>query len=698
MSVNRTYYSFFNYRTDLDGLRCVAVLSVVFFHAFPNLFSGGFVGVDIFFVISGFLITKIIFNNLNEGSFSFADFYVRRIRRIFPSVIVVLVSSFIFAWFTLFSTEFKQLGKHIVAGAGFVSNIVLWSEAGYFDNSSQTKPLIHLWSLGIEEQFYIIWPFFLWFLYKYKYNFLIIIFFFTICSFILNIYSVTQNSVTAFYSPLTRFWELLIGSLLAIFIAHKKKNFLDKNNIIEYPKSTSNLKNDYQIINDIFEHNKWIGSSIIANFFSIIGLLLIFYSILYFDKKLIFPGINALLPVTGTVLIILAGTNTFVNRIVLSNKIVVWFGLISFPLYLWHWPLFSFAHIIESQQPNLIIRFTLLFISILLAWLTYKFFERPFRFGQNAKTKVNVLIISLVIIGCIGFLTYKKDGLKDRFVIKKYEIINSQFHNYVKTQTHWEYYQNESCTKRYFLDSFRTYPWFFCIINSEKKPTILILGSSKANDFYPGVILNRNLKHHSVLSFGNCDPALAGENWKYYTEINHWPGAPCWGSRHLLEQQHINNIIINEKSIKFIILGGLDPFPSIEYIVRLKLRIDFFESHGITVIIINPLVSLIDFNPQMCYSRPLAAAKIKNCSISINSYLDQKKKFLPLINTIKKTNPNVKFFDLNSTFCDEDKCTFAYPSFPVFRDAALHLSVQASKNVIDTLVDKAKNDLSMLLK
>jgi peptidoglycan/LPS O-acetylase OafA/YrhL len=110
-------------------------------------------------------------DEIKKGSFSFTDFYVRRIRRIFPSVIVVLVSSFIIGWFILFSTEFKQLGKHVVAGAGFVSNIVLWSEAGYFDNSSQTKPLIHLWSLGIEEQFYIIWPFFLWFLYKYKYNF-----------------------------------------------------------------------------------------------------------------------------------------------------------------------------------------------------------------------------------------------------------------------------------------------------------------------------------------------------------------------------------------------------------------------------------------------------------------------------------------------------------------------------------------------
>jgi len=162
------------YRPDIDGLRGIAVLSVVASHAFPNKISGGFIGVDIFFVISGFLISTIIFNNLEKGTFSFYEFYARRIKRIYPALFVVLFACLIFGWFALLPEEYKQLGKHTAGGAGFIANFILWSEAGYFDNSAETKPLLHLWSLGIEEQFYIIWPFLLWFLWKKKFNLLTI--------------------------------------------------------------------------------------------------------------------------------------------------------------------------------------------------------------------------------------------------------------------------------------------------------------------------------------------------------------------------------------------------------------------------------------------------------------------------------------------------------------------------------------------
>lgn len=154
------------YRPDIDGLRAIAVLSVVIFHAFPTWVKGGFVGVDIFFVISGFLISTIIFENLSKDSFSFFEFYSRRVKRIYPVLLVVLSVCFLFGWFALLADEFKILGKHLAAGAGFVSNLVLWSESGYFDNAADTKPLLHLWSLGVEEQFYIIWPLLAWFAWK----------------------------------------------------------------------------------------------------------------------------------------------------------------------------------------------------------------------------------------------------------------------------------------------------------------------------------------------------------------------------------------------------------------------------------------------------------------------------------------------------------------------------------------------------
>ena len=153
-----THLSHPKYRPDIDGLRAIAVLSVVCFHAFPDLLKGGFIGVDIFFVISGFLISTIIFENLDKGTFSFSEFYSRRIKRIFPALLLVLIACYSFGWFALLADEHKQLGKHIAAGAGFVSNFVFWNESGYFDNAAETKPLLHLWTLGIEEQFYIIWP------------------------------------------------------------------------------------------------------------------------------------------------------------------------------------------------------------------------------------------------------------------------------------------------------------------------------------------------------------------------------------------------------------------------------------------------------------------------------------------------------------------------------------------------------------
>ena len=211
-----------DYRADIDGLRAISVISVIGFHAFPNNVKAGFIGVDIFFVISGYLISKIIIEQIELGSFSFFDFYKRRIRRIFPALILVLFACFIFGWFTLFPIELQQLGKHIAGSAGFISNFILWNEAGYFDNQANTKPLLHIWSLGIEEQFYIFWPLIIWTIYKIRINFLLIIFVLITLSFVLNIVSAESDKVATFYSPITRFWELLVGSFRMVKI---KKQF-----------------------------------------------------------------------------------------------------------------------------------------------------------------------------------------------------------------------------------------------------------------------------------------------------------------------------------------------------------------------------------------------------------------------------------------------------------------------------------------
>ncbi len=411
MTTPNPHLSHPKYRSDIDGLRAVAVLSVVAFHAFPAWMKGGFIGVDVFFVISGFLISIIIFENLDKGTFSFADFYARRIKRIFPALLLVLVASYTFGWFALLADEYKQLGKHIAAGAGFVSNFVLWSEAGYFDSSAETKPLLHLWSLGIEEQFYIVWPLVLWLAWKRRFNLLTLTILVAVMAFYLNLKGVQKDLVATFYSPQTRFWELLSGSILAWFTLYKKDAF-----------ANYKLKIDRLLARIIYQKTVETDGNTLSNAISFIGALLLIYGFWRITKDISFPGKWAVIPVLGSVLIILAGSKAWINHKLLSNKVVVWFGLISFPLYLWHWPLLSFARVIESENPSRNIRIVAVVLSVVLAWLTYKFVERPVRFGKNDKIKVISLLVLMTIAGFVGYNSYSHDGLKFRDAEKAVKI------------------------------------------------------------------------------------------------------------------------------------------------------------------------------------------------------------------------------------------------------------------------------------
>lgn len=398
------------YRPDIDGLRAVAVLSVVAFHAFPTWMNGGFIGVEVFFVISGFLISTIIFENLDRGTFSFSEFYARRIKRIFPALLLVLLASYAFGWFALLADEYKQLGKHIAAGAGFVSNFVLWGEAGYFDNSAETKPLLHLWSLGIEEQFYIVWPFVLWFAWKRKFNLFPLTVIVAFISFYLNLKGIKNDTIATFYSPQTRFWELLAGSILAWFTLYKKDAFVNYK-----------LKIDGWFAKLIYREAAEADGRTLSNVISFFGCLLLAYGFWRITKDVSFPGKWAVTPVLGAVLIILAGPKAWINRKILSNKIAVWFGLISFPLYLWHWPILSFARIVESEVPSRNMCISAVVLSIALAWLTYKLVERPLRLGGHSRGKVTVLVLLMVLIGYVGYNAYVRDGLRFRTAAKNTE-------------------------------------------------------------------------------------------------------------------------------------------------------------------------------------------------------------------------------------------------------------------------------------
>lgn len=381
------------YRPDIDGLRAIAIISVVGFHAFPGWFKGGFIGVDVFFVISGYLITNIIIKKLQRNDFNFNEFYIRRIIRIFPSLLTVMIFCCIIGWKILFPNEFMQLGKHIAAGSFFISNIILWRESGYFDNSASVKPLLHLWSLGVEEQFYIIWPFFLWIFWRIRGSLFQIVLVLAILSFSLNVIKVTNgNFSAAFYSPLTRFWELLTGSILSILALpnyrHLIKNFKSKVIII--------LSNYFTLKNHI--SNKHI----VNNLLSIIGLLLLTTGFLVISSAERFPGWWALLPTMSTAFIILAGKDSWINKKILSNRAMVWLGLISFPLYLWHWPLLSFLYILNNGTSTNIHSAVVILISMIFAWLTYQYVEKPIRFGGRNYKLIMILSILICILGLLG--------------------------------------------------------------------------------------------------------------------------------------------------------------------------------------------------------------------------------------------------------------------------------------------------------
>jgi len=322
------------FRSDIDGLRAVAILSVIFGHAFPLFVPGGFVGVDIFFVISGFLISSIIYDNIDKNNFSFHEFYSRRIRRIFPALILVLTFCLLFGWGALFSYEFSQLGKHIGGGAGFVSNFILKNEVGYFDNLAETKPLLHLWSLAVEEQFYIIWPIAIFIMTKLRLDAGAVTLVFTVISFCLSIQTTYGDQKAAFYLPYARFWELSAGSLLAYSTLYPEN------------KGTVFWKTVCGKLSGIVGLTPGIAATK-----SVIGFALILVSILFLDRTSPFPGWRALFPTLGAVLIISSGATSWFNKEILSGRLIGLIGRISFPLYLWHWPLLSFATILEGQPP-----------------------------------------------------------------------------------------------------------------------------------------------------------------------------------------------------------------------------------------------------------------------------------------------------------------------------------------------------------
>ena len=393
-----------DYRDDIDGLRALAVSAVVLHHAFPALAPGGFVGVDVFFVISGYLISAILLHELRSDSFSLSGFYARRIRRIFPALTLVLIGCYLFGWVALYADEYGKLGRHIAHGAGFVSNFTFWQEGGYFDQAAETKPLNHLWSLGIEEQFYIAWPLILWAAWKIWRKPLALAITILAGSFVFNLYLAQSDTIADFYSPLSRVWELLVGAALSFSATARSA----APSTLAWQRTRVNAR----------------IREILGQAGPMAGFVLILFSIWAFDKTNPYPGWRALLPTIGAALI-LAGSNAWFNRFVLSCKPVRWIGLISYSLYLWHWPLLAFARVVSPKISDLAI-VGLVILAIALAYLSYILVEVPVRRWKPMSYRVGLLILPLALIGFAGYNAHARDGLDFREVSLTYYLAQAR--------------------------------------------------------------------------------------------------------------------------------------------------------------------------------------------------------------------------------------------------------------------------------
>jgi len=384
------------YRPEIDGLRAIAVVPVILFHAGFSLFSGGYVGVDVFFVISGFLITSIILKDLDRDKFSLLNFYERRARRILPALFFVVIACIPFAWLFFTPEDYKNFSQSLGAVVVFLSNVLFWQEGGYFQAASELKPLLHTWSLAIEEQYYVIFPLFL---ILFRKSPRILTLGLLSAAFVVSLGLSQQmlltNSGASFYLLPTRGWELLIGAFAAFYVQRQNSAF----------------------------------SMVFNQFASLLGLSLILISVFAFNNFTPFPGFFALIPTIGTVLVILfAKENTWVNRM-LSVKVMVGIGLISYSAYLWHQPLLAFTHYHSFLEPSVLVTLLLITMTFVLAYLSWRFVEKPFRYSEKVSRK-QVFAFSIIggaaifTIGVLGHLRVIQpyDYLKNPQYYAVYEI------------------------------------------------------------------------------------------------------------------------------------------------------------------------------------------------------------------------------------------------------------------------------------
>lgn len=470
------------YRREIDGLRALAIVPVILFHAGFKAFSGGYVGVDIFFVISGYLITTVIISEKKSDTFSLINFYERRVRRILPALFFLMLVCLPFAWYLLLPEDMKSFSQSLAAVPIFSSNILFWRTSGYFDASSELKPLLHTWSLAVEEQYYLVFPIFLLLFWQLGRRWVISL---LVAAAFLSLglaqWWVEVKPAFTFFMLPTRGWEILIGAFLAFY--------LDKNNKVPV-------------------------SIFVSQILGLIGLLLICASIFLFNEGIPFPSVFTLVPTIGTALVILFATSdTFIGRL-LSTKVLVSIGLISYSAYLWHQPLFAFARHRSVENLSNITLISLCALTFLLSYFSWRFIETPFRKKNCLSRKI---VFTYTIFFIFLFLFFGMFGyLNNGYAFRK------DFFKYLEV---FQTARDSRCHTVWRKTAKQIAAGDICTLGKGDKPTFAVIGDSHAGAIFEALGDYPFNKPISFWAFsgGWCAPLLNG----FDSSINAGKGSDC---------------------------------------------------------------------------------------------------------------------------------------------------------------------------
>ena len=616
------------YNPALDGLRGIAIALVLLFHIWPEYFSFGYVGVDIFFVLSGYLITQIIYTKLQSDSFSFKEFYRNRIRRIFPAMILVVSTAFLIGYLFLFPSELEQLGRHIKSSAFFYQNFRLMGEVGYWDEAAQLKPLLHFWSLSIEEQFYIFWPLLLLILHKLKAD----LFLSLTIIFLLLIFTPQFMNIDPFYHSLARFWELSFGGLIY----------------------ASSIK---------FNLSKAIRKS---HWFIFIVFLL---SVGFAYENSVFNLLKTLFIVIATGLLILT-VATHPNHKILSVKPLVFLGLISFPLYLWHYMLISYMHIFGLDVQ--VYGIWLVGFSIFISYLTYRYIEIYARKQTSYKFAI-VLFITALTLGFTGQYAYKQKGLPNRSHLAPNNAFKKQFIRTPATNK-----TGLSLTAN-ILGHKPTNNYIKSTSDDLSKKFIVILGDSHAHTSYPGFAKEFSKQGYETLLLANssCPPYIGGAMGKNMVDVK-----KC--ENKILDMNTVIKSIPNLKKIIFvtrgpcymydigygIVDGGGKPY-NYHFKEFFSHRISYDQKEEFFEVLENTFKQYnnnnqfdfyylledpeLGFSPKNCMERPFGLFP-SECKLKFTDYMARAGEYRNRVKKLGKKYPNIHILDPKDLYCDDSYC------------------------------------------